>query len=232
MGILNRGIPPNLWIPGESVKRQLLKRAFQALTGLLLGLAIVLWFRPGVPPEQAERPDSYFLPSPLQAPEFELTAHTGERVGLESFPQELLAIFFGYTSCPDVCPLTLTTLSRAFREMGEDGHRIQVLLITVDPERDTPDRLRQYLAAFHPSFLGLTGTEEEIRAVADELGVFFMKSGEGEGYTVDHTGRTFIVDRPHDTLSRAREVPLTFPVTATPQEVARDLTLLLEKGAS
>ena len=204
--------------------RHLLKRAFQALTGLLLGLAVILWLSPGTPSDQAEGPGSYFLPTPLPAPGFELTSHKGNRVDSQSFPDQILAVFFGYTSCPDVCPLTLTTLTQAFQKMDEEGGRIQVLLVSVDPERDTPARLGHYLEAFHPSFLGLTGTEEEIRAVADEFGVFFMKSGEGDGYTVDHTARTFIVDR-------SGRIPLTFPVTATPQEVARDLTLLLGDGS-
>jgi len=98
---------------------------------------------------------------------------------------------------------------------------MQVLLVTVDPGRDTPERLRAYLSNFHPSFVGLTGTEEEIRKVAEGFGAWFSKPvGEGN-YTVDHTARTFVVDR-------FGRIPLTFPVTATPEEMARDLVTLFE----
>jgi protein SCO1/2 len=206
---------------GEFVNRRPLVRVFQVTTGLLLGLAVALWFfRPG-PVGEGEDPAGYFLPDPLPAPDFTLLSHTGDVVSSSDFPEKTLAVFFGYTSCPDVCPLTLGHLSRAFRLLGETSERVQVLFITVDPARDTPGRMGVYLGSFHPSFLGLTGTEEEIRRVSDAFGAFFMKAGEGLDYTVDHTARTFIVDP-------FGRIPLTFPVTATPEEIARDLTLLLE----
>jgi len=196
---------------------------FRILTGVLLGLAVVvIVVRSQDPGREAEAPD-YFLPDPIPAPEFSLLSHRGERVNSSDFRGTVLAVFFGYTSCPDVCPLTLSNLGQAFREMGEEGERIQVLLVTVDPARDSPQRLRDYLRAFHPSFLGLSGTEEEIREVTNEFGAFFARTGEGEDYTVDHTARTFIIDS-------SGQIPLTFPVTATPQEMARDLTLLLEEA--
>lgn len=208
---------------GRLVERQVLIRFFQATTGVLLGLALVLVLLRRGNSSAPEEPASYFLDAPLPAPEFTLTDHHGEEFHSPDSGRELLAVFFGYTFCPDVCPLTLSHLSSAFRQMGEDGQRIQVLLVTVDPARDTHERLEAYLEGFHPSFLGLTGTEAEIRAVADAFGVYFARSGEGEAYTVDHTARTFIIDR------RGR-IPLTFPVTATSAEMARDLSLLLEKG--
>jgi protein SCO1 len=200
---------------------RILFRVFQALTGVLLGLVVVYFLvRPGSPGTW-DGQDDYFLPDPIPAPSFELTSQDGERVGSGDFPGKVLALFFGFTACPDVCPLTLSHLSRAFQQMGEDSERVQVLLITVDPERDTPERLARYLEPFHPSFLGLTGTEEEIREVADAFGAFFVKVGEGDQYTVDHTARTYIID----TQGR---IPLTFSITATPEEMARDLTRLLE----
>jgi protein SCO1/2 len=210
----------------DDLNPKLLFRAFQILLGVALGLSVAfLWVsrQPGNRTE-TEVGESYFLPSPLPAPEFSLVSHQGARVSSGDFPGKVLAVFFGYTSCPDVCPLTLTHLTTAFREMGETGARVQVLLITVDPARDTPERLAAYMRNFHPSFLGLTGSEEEIRGVADGFGVYFSKS-EGtdqEGsYTVDHTARTFLIDR-------YGRIPLTFPVTATPEEMARDMTTLIE----
>jgi protein SCO1/2 len=204
------------------VKKHLLARIFQVITGVLLGLAVVIWvLRPGSAPQGMD-PLQYFLSDPLQAPTFTLASHRGEPVRSSDFRDKILAVFFGYTSCPDVCPLTLSHLSQAFRNMGEEGDRIQILFISVDPGRDTPERLGQYLGAFHPSFLGLTGSEEEIREVADAFGVFFARSGEGDEYTVDHTARTFVIDP-------SGRIVLTFPVTATPQEMARAFALLLEE---
>ncbi len=199
-----------------------LARFFQVLSGVLLGLAVVIWIlQPGGTREDTA-PASYFLPEPLQAPSFTLISHLGEPISSSDFRTQVLAVFFGYTSCPDVCPLTLSHLSQAFQEMEEGGNRVQVLFISVDPGRDTPERLSQYLGAFHPSFLGLTGSEDDIRPVADAFGVFFARNGEGAEYTVDHTARTFVLDP-------SGRIVLTFPITATPQEMARDLALLLEE---
>ena len=212
------------------MQRHLLSRVFKILTGILLGFAIVVFaVRRGpsglesAPSEGAAEEAEYFLPDPIPAPPISLLSHRGELFNSVEKKDGILAVFFGYTSCPDVCPLTLSHLSQAFREMGEEGDRIQVVLITVDPARDTPQRLQEYLGSFHPSFLGLTGTEEEIRAVADRFGAFFARSGEGENYTVDHTARTFVI-------GSSGQISLTFPVTATPQEMARDFTVLLGEG--
>ncbi|TFH66555.1 MAG: SCO family protein [Gemmatimonadales bacterium] len=206
--------------PGDDVKQHFLARPFQLLTGVILGLAgVFLILRPGANETEVD-PKQYVLSDPLPAPIFTLTSHRGEPVSSTDFPDRLLAVFFGYTFCPDVCPLTLSNLSLAFQELGEAATRIQLLFISVDPGRDTPERLGQYLAAFNASFVGLTGAEEEIREVANAFGVFFARSGEGEDYTVDHTARTFVIDP-------AGRIPLTFPVTATPEEMARDFTLLL-----
>ncbi len=200
------------------MNQRLIFRTFQVITGVLLGLLVAFWvFRSRSQTDTA----GYFVPEPLEAPIFELLSHEGRKVSSDGFPGKLLAVFFGYTSCPDVCPLTLTHLGRAFREMGPESDRVQVLFITVDPARDSPERLARYLQAFHPTFLGLTGTEGEIRAVADAFGAFFARNGEGEDYTVDHTARTYIVD------PRGR-IPLSFPITATPEEMARDLRVLLQ----
>lgn len=197
------------------------------LLGGAIGLVTVLvWMRGWEPETSAGREGTeYFLSSPLPAPEFSLTSHEGSPVSSRDFADEVLVVFFGYTSCPDVCPLTLSNLSRAFREMGEDAHRVQVLFITVDPARDTPERLKAYLSNFHPSFLGLTGPIEDIRSTADGFGAYFSNPrGEGD-YTVDHTARTFVVDP-------SGRIPLTFPVTATPEEMARDLATLLRRFPS
>ncbi len=197
-------------------------RFSRLLLGGAIGLAAVLvWMRgwePETPP--GEEGTDYFLSTPLPAPDFSLVSPEGYRVSSQDFPGQVLVVFFGYTSCPDVCPLTLSNLGRAIRDMGKEADRVQVLFITVDPPRDTPERLKAYLSNFHPSFIGLTGPIEDIRSAADGFGAYFSPPrGEGN-YTVDHTARTFVVDP-------SGQIPLTFPITATPEEVARDLATLV-----
>ena len=202
---------------------QLRIRLAQVLLGVTLGLlGVLLWLsgkRPGAEPWDVPR--DHFQSPPGFAPDFVLQSQDGTLVSSDDFPGKLLAVFFGYTSCPDVCPLTLSTLTRAFDRLGDERDRVQVILITVDPARDTPERLKRYLSGFHPSFLGLTGSEEEIRSVAHGFGADFGRSGEGQDYIVDHTARVFVVDP-------AGRIPLTFPITATPEEIVRDLARLIE----
>jgi protein SCO1/2 len=200
---------------------RILQRSFLVLTGVLLGLAVVLVVLPSGDGSTAVGELGYFLSDPIPAPAFSLDAHNGTRFDSQEAGNQHLIVFFGYTYCPDVCPLNLSNLARAFQEMGENAEAFQVLLVTVDPYRDSPKRLEEYLSNFHSSFLGLIGSEEEIRSVAEGFGAFFAKVGEGPDYTVDHTARMFVV-------SPAGEIPLTFPVTATPSEMARDLALLLD----
>jgi protein SCO1 len=105
-------------------------------------------------------------------------------------------LFFGFTHCPDACPTTLAELATVARELGPDAQRMQVLVVTVDPERDTPELLRQYVPSFNPAFLGLYGTAEETAAVAKEFKVYVQKQQQpGGGYTVDHSAGTFVLDK-------------------------------------
>lgn len=111
-------------------------------------------------------------------------------------------MFFGYTHCPDVCPATLAELSSAMRKLGSDASKVQVLFITADPERDTPDVLRQYVTAFDPTFLGLRGTPEQTAEVAKAFKVLIQKNpgADPENYTVDHSSGTYV----YDTAGRLR----------------------------
>jgi protein SCO1 len=126
---------------------------------------------------------------------FELNDHHGKRRTLADFRGQIVVVFFGFVHCPDVCPLTLQELALVARELGADAKRMQVLFVTVDPERDTPELLRQYVPAFHPSFLGLHGTLEETAQVAKEFKVYFQKQPLPQGnYSVDHSAGLFIID--------------------------------------
>jgi len=105
-------------------------------------------------------------------------------------------VFFGFTHCPDVCPTTLAEMAQVIKELGPDGSKVQVLFVTVDPERDTPQVLKQYVPAFNPSFLGLYGDQDATARAAKEFKVFYQKQpGKGGSYSVDHSAGTFILDR-------------------------------------
>lgn len=125
-----------------------------------------------------------------------LTDHNGKPRTLDDFRGKVVTVFFGYTQCPDVCPTTLTTMSEVMRRLGPDADRVQVLFVTVDPERDTQALLANYVPAFDPRFLGLHGSLDETAAVAKDFRTFYQKSGDTDGpnYTVDHAAGTYIFD--------------------------------------
>jgi protein SCO1/2 len=126
----------------------------------------------------------------------ELTDHTGARRTLADFKGKVVVLFFGFTHCPDACPTTMLELAKVAKELGPDAERMQVLFVTVDPERDTPELLRQYVPSFHPKFLGLYGTVEETTKAAKEFKVFFQKQTQpGGSYTMDHSAGTFVLDK-------------------------------------
>ena len=126
----------------------------------------------------------------------ELTDHNGVRRTLADFKGKVVVVFFGFTHCPEACPTTMAELASVARELGADAGRLQVLFITVDPERDTPEVLRQYVPAFNASFLGLYGTADETARTAKEFKVYFQKQQQPGGtYTLDHSAGTFVFDR-------------------------------------
>ncbi len=129
---------------------------------------------------------------------FELTTEGGKRVKLSDFRGKLVFIFFGYTHCPDVCPAALQNLARMMKLLDEqERSQVQVIMISVDPERDTPEVVSKYARYFYPTFVGLTGSEEEIKRVAKEYKAFYKKV-EGQsasGYLVDHTAYIYLIDK-------------------------------------
>ena len=129
--------------------------------------------------------------------DFTLTSQFGAQTSLSQFRGKVVLLTFGYTSCPDVCPATLAELTRVHRTLGEDSPRVQTLFITVDPERDSAARLKDYLSSFHPGMIGLTGPVSEISAVALKYGSHFAKphSHSGAKYLMDHTAFTYLLDQ-------------------------------------
>jgi protein SCO1/2 len=124
-----------------------------------------------------------------------LTDHTGKPRTLADFQGKVVVVFFGFTQCPDVCPTTLAEMAKVVNELGVDGAKVQVLFVSVDPERDTRELLRQYVTAFHPSFLGMVGDAEATARTAKEFKVYVQKQpAKNGGYSVDHSAGTFIID--------------------------------------
>ena len=120
----------------------------------------------------------------------------GQPRSLADFKGKVTVMFFGYTQCPDVCPTTMVELAQVKKALGKDGERVQGLFVSIDPERDTPEILKAYMASFAPTFVALRGTPEQTLAAAKEFKVFYAKvPGKTEGsYTMDHTAGSYILD--------------------------------------
>jgi protein SCO1/2 len=204
-----------------------------SLGGLVLALLLVL--RPSAGAREPEPGEEYLLPAPLPAADFELTAHTGEPVRLAELGSgRLLVLFFGYTHCPDVCPLTMANLGRAIELLGEDAGRVQGALVTVDPARDSAAAMATYVGRFPPGILGLTGPAETLAAAAKAYMVYAERAAEApahdhdepvetdtDEYLIDHTGRTLVV--------QDGRIVMTFAPQTTAPEMAAGLRVLLER---
>ncbi|MCB5174711.1 MULTISPECIES: SCO family protein [Microvirga] len=134
---------------------------------------------------------------PIGGP-FRLTSHEGKPFTEADLKGKPFAVFFGFTHCPEVCPTTLYDLTQDLQALGPDADKLNVAFITVDPARDTPELLKSYLSSFDPRIVGLTGTEEEIAAVAKEYKVYFRKVPTDGDYTMDHTATIFLMDSKGD----------------------------------
>jgi protein SCO1/2 len=131
------------------------------------------------------------------ARELALTDHTGSRRTLADYRGKVVVVFFGYAQCPDICPTTLSDMAQVKRKLGADGERLQVLFVTVDPERDTPTVLAQYVPSFDPTFVGLHGSADDIAKAAKEFKVFYQKvpGKTPTSYTIDHTAGSYVFDK-------------------------------------
>jgi protein SCO1/2 len=137
------------------------------------------------------------LDEPVDVPDWTLYDQHGEMFRLGDQRGNVVLLFFGYTSCPDVCPTTLATWRKIHQALGEEAQRVRFVFVTVDPERDTAERLGLHVNAFNPDFIGLTGTPEELDPVYEAFDVYYEKdtsSGSALGYLVNHTATTFVLD--------------------------------------
>lgn len=135
-----------------------------------------------------------FLP-PRQAPDFQLKASDGADLNLSRYRGKVVLLAFGFTHCTDVCPITLATLAQARRTLGTAATGMQVVYVTVDPERDDAARMKSYLAAYDPSFIGGTGRADTLAAVHASYGVAAKKLAMPNGYAVDHSSSVYLIDR-------------------------------------
>jgi protein SCO1/2 len=160
-----------------------------ALAALLLALAVAAtWTYP--------RSDIHLRPTAGIGGPFSLVDHHGKAVTERDYLGKPTLVFFGFTFCPDVCPTTLLELTDRLRELGTDGDRLNVLIITVDPERDTPEQLALYLSSFDPRIIGLSGTEQNIAKVMTEYRVFARKVPlKDGGYMMDHTATVYMMNK-------------------------------------
>ena len=160
---------------------------------LLPALFVVFLAACGAPKETFQSTD---ITSADFGRDFHLTDHNGKTRSLADFKGKVVVLFFGYTHCPDVCPTTLAEFALAMKELGEDAKIVQVLFVTVDPERDTPALLAQYVHSFNPGFLGLYGDAQATADAAKEFKIVYQKvagSRPGE-YTMDHSAGTYVFD--------------------------------------
>lgn len=164
--------------------------ALALLTGI--GLALTLVTPPAPPLPQT----ATVLPQPAELPEFSLTDSTGSERSRELFLNDWHLLFFGFTHCPDICPMTLATLSSAQRELAAAGTENipRIVLVSVDPERDTPDVLGDYIRHFGDGHVALTGPEPALRELTEPLHIYFNKVALEDGYTMDHSSVVLLVD--------------------------------------
>jgi protein SCO1 len=194
------------------------------MTRALFGLMILLLALPALATDQAALKSGVFDP-PRAAPDFNLPASTGGEFKLASQRGKIVVLGFGFSHCPDVCPVTLAVLAQARKQLGELAGQMQVVYVTVDPERDTPERLREYLTLFDKSFIGVTGVPEKLKSLREAYGILAARAENKDapdGYVVHHSTYVYLIDRAG--LLRA-----LVPFGKTAGDIAHDVKILLQE---
>lgn len=200
-----------------------MKKPVIVIVGMVvLGVALTLvadlawnWLRP-------PQLHGMVLQSHERALDFTLNDEAGQPVKLSDFRGKLVLLYFGYTFCPDVCPATLAQVKEALAQLGGDAERVQLIMISVDPERDTPEKVSAYVRQFDPRFIGLTGDPETLTRITTAYGVVYEQheGSAATGYLIDHTATLTILDRDG-------YVRLIMPFGVTGVDMASDLRYLL-----
>lgn len=146
--------------------------------------------------DQNNKSDFYGTVYEIPAPEFTLTNQDGAKASLSDFDDKFVLLFFGYTNCPDICPMTMSAMNNVMDNLGDKKDEVQVLFISVDPQRDSQDKIKGYMNYFNESFVGFTGTPEEIGKVTDDYNVVYRKeeSESASGYLIGHTSSVILIN--------------------------------------
>jgi protein SCO1 len=196
-----------------NMKIKVILSVFAVVAGLAVGF---YFFRPHT-----------FHGTVIQSPEpsynFTLTSVDGD-VSVNDFRGKIVLLYFGYTFCPDICPGTLANVAQALRNIGPKAEDVQLIMVSLDPERDTPEKLAEYMRHFHPSFIGMTGTKEQLDEVASLYGIYYQKAegSDATGYLIDHTATLLVLDR-------EGYLKLVFPFGVTADDIADDLKYMLRQ---
>jgi protein SCO1/2 len=157
---------------------------------------------------------------------FELNSTIGKKIGPQSFRGQVLLVFFGYISCPDICPITLITIKNALETLNaNEAKQVQPLFISVDPERDTLEGMQQFLTYFHPSFVGMTGTTEELKSITKHFGAAYIiesRSDSAADYLIAHSGYIYLIDQQGRTRALYR-------ISNTAEEMVEGVRTLLQE---
>jgi protein SCO1/2 len=198
------------------VNKNTLRTGMIVLVVIVIAIASTLLFSG----QSGFRGTTYNEPFP-PAPNFELTNSSGKQFRLSDERNKIVLLFFGYTSCPDVCPTTLAELNQALKEIGDKASSVQVVFITVDPDRDTPQKIQEYVARFNPSFIGLSGSTNELQKIWDDYGIFREIVQSDSGIIVNHTARTILIDK-------ESKMRLSYGFGTPVEDIVNDLGILLK----
>jgi protein SCO1/2 len=191
--------------------------------GILLLVVLAAAFSLFVAKPPSFRGTSYAEPYPPAA-EIVLTKADGEAFRMSDQRGKIVLLFFGYTSCPDVCPTTLAEMTQVMTELGDASKNVQVVFVSVDPKRDTPELVQEYAARFNPSFIGLSGSQAELEPIWQSYSIFRaeVQTDSAMGYTVDHTARLNLIDADGN-------LRLSYAYGTLVEDIVHDIELLLDK---
>lgn len=212
--------------PGDLARLRRLRAAVWTL-GIVAGILVALLvFRVtfGRMPFVAPTFNGVVLQSLEPLPDFTLTGPGGADVSLSDFHGQVVLLYYGYTYCPDVCPATLAELKVAYESLStRHQQQVQIIMISVDPQRDTPEQLADYMAHFHDDFIGLTGPDDALLAATTPLGIYYYRheGSAASGYLIDHTASVAVVDRDGN-------LRLLYPFNTRGTAIAADLRQLLK----
>ena len=189
------------------------------LTSMLIAVFAVLLFLV-VQAKNKEQFNGFY--NEVELPDFTLTDHNGDTKSLSDFHGNLVLLNFGYTSCPDICPTTLTKLKSVYKKLGQNQNEVQVLFVSVDPERDSLSKLKKYVPYFHDDFIGLTGNEEQLNKLSEAFNIVYFKEGinKDNDYLMSHPTSIYLIDKQGKLI-------LKYPHSSKPEFLVSDIENLL-----